>query len=77
MKLQYFGDLVLKSQLISKDPDAGKNRRQEEKGTTERSDGITDSSDTTLSKLWEAGKNREDWRAAVHGVAKSQTQLSD
>ena len=40
-------------------------------------DGITDSIDMSLSKLWETVKNRKAWRAAVHGISKSQTQLSN
>ena len=68
-----------KGQLIGKDPDAGKDWRQEEKGTTEDEmvGWITDWMDMTLSNLWELVMGREAWHAAVHEVAKSQTWLSD
>ena len=57
-----------KNQLTGKDPDAGKDWRQEEKGTDDRRvDGVTDSVDTSLSKFRDMVKDRETWRAAVHG----------
>ena len=66
------GPLDVKSPL-GKDPDAGKEWRQEEKGTTEDKmlDSITDSMGMSLSKPWEIGKGREAWCAAVLGITKS------
>ena len=78
LKLQYFGHLMRRVDSLEK-TDAGRDWGQEEKGTTEDQmvGWVTDSMDVSLSELLEMVMDREAWRAAIHGVAKSQIRLSD